>query len=180
MTHQPYRRLRDIPPFTRWSSYRTDVCWKYLEYSIDRWKNDIGVELDPDFQRGHVWTRDQQIAYVEHCLRGGKSTNLIHWNCHDWNEHTGLHPVQLVDGKQRITAALAFLHDELPAFGRFLSEYEDKLGLLDPSFLFHVNSLPTRVEVLQWYLELNGGGVVHTDEELERVRRLLAEEQSGR
>ncbi len=44
-------------------------------------------------------------------------------------------------------------------------------------FVFCVNDLQTRAEVLQWYLDLNEGGVVHTSEELNRVRAMLAKEQ---
>lgn len=39
-----------------------------------------------------------------------------------------------------------------------------------------VNELRTRAEVLRWYLQLNSGGVVHTEEELARVRALLEAE----
>ena len=30
--------------------------------------------------------------------------------------------------------------------------------------------------MLQWYIEFNSGGVVHTKEELDRVRKLLEDE----
>jgi hypothetical protein len=42
-----------------------------------------------------------------------------------------------------------------------------------------VNDLKTREEVLQWYLDLNSGGVVHTEEELNRVREMLEKEKGN-
>jgi hypothetical protein len=36
----------------------------------------------------------------------------------------------------------------------------------------------TRAEVLQWYLDLNTGGVVHTDEEIAKVERMLEAEKT--
>jgi len=39
-------------------------------------------------------------------------------------------------------------------------------------------SWKTRAEVLTWYLQINAGGVVHSDEEIERVKELLKEEES--
>ena len=36
-----------------------------------------------------------------------------------------------------------------------------------------INNLKTRGQVLEWYLQLNDRGVVHTKEELDKVRRLL-------
>jgi len=38
-----------------------------------------------------------------------------------------------------------------------------------------VNNLKTRKEVLQWYIEFNSGGTVHTDAEIQRVKKLLEE-----
>ena len=40
---------------------------------------------------------------------------------------------------------------------------------------FNVNNLQTREELLTWYLEMNTGGTPHSDEEIERVKGLLAE-----
>ena len=62
---------------------------------------------------------------------------------------------------------------QLKAFGLYRNEYGDQPDQLDASFKVHVNNLKTRAEVLQWYLDLNTGGVVHTDEEIEKVKQLL-------
>jgi hypothetical protein len=48
--------------------------------------------------------------------------------------------------------------------------------LTDPSFRIMVNTLPTRVDVLRWYLDINSGGVAHTPEEIARLRALLEAE----
>ena len=80
-----------------------------------------------------------------------------------------------VDGLQRLTAALAFLHDEIPAFGHYYSEYEDKLPF-DVDFIFNVNDLKTKAEVLQWYIEMNAGGTPHDSKEIDRVKALLSAE----
>lgn len=178
---KPYKKIQDIPPFVSRGAYMVHVSWNHLEHQLQTLADGFGLDMDPDFQRGHVWTMEQQIAYVEHCLRGGQASNQILWNCRTWNTHIteGPSPVQLVDGKQRITAVLAFLRDEIPAFGRKLSEYEDGLAVMEPRLVFHVNSLKTKAEVLQWYLELNSGGTVHSDAELGRVRQMLKEEQDN-
>ncbi len=169
-------RFRDIPKFTEWGHYAVDVSWGYLKDYVAGHEKSHGFDRDPDFQRGHVWTRLQQIAFVEFTLKGGKSGRNILTNCPGWNRGKS-GPMVLVDGKQRLTAVMAFLDDEIPAFGHLYSQYTDKLDLIDHSFRWHVNDLKTRAEVLTWYLELNAGGTPHTDEELTRVRGLLAAEQ---
>ena len=39
--------------------------------------------------------------------------------------------------------------------------------------LFCVNNLQTKKEVLQWYVDMNAGGTPHTNDEIERVRRMI-------
>ncbi|WP_235887963.1 hypothetical protein [Neobacillus paridis] len=78
---------------------------------------------------------------------------------------------------QRLTACLRFLRNEIPIFGHYLHEFEDKIPI-DVDILWCVNTLPTRKEVLKWYLELNEGSVPHTEEEIERVKALLEKEEN--
>ncbi len=76
-----------------------------------------------------------------------------------------------------MTAILGFLGNEVPVFGGYVySDFGDKLRVILPRLKLHVNNLKTRAEVLQWYLDLNTGGVVHTSAEIEKVQRLLTEE----
>lgn len=130
--------------------------------------------MDPDFQRGHVWTPEQQVAYVEYVLRGGTSGNTIYLNCPGWPIST--EDYVLVDGKQRLTAVMGFLRDEIKAFNYKHSEFTGKIRLSGPRFRWVVNNLPTRAAVLQWYLEMNTGGTVHSAAEINKVRQMLAEE----
>jgi hypothetical protein len=169
-------RFRDVTQFTRQPTYTVDVSWCFLKRQLED-HGDYELDLDPDFQRGHVWDSAKQTAYIEFSLRGGTSAQNIYFNCPGWHAgHRG--DYVLVDGKQRLTAVLAFLDDKVPVFGGYLfSDFADKLRMTVPSFRWHVNDLRTRAEVLQWYLDLNTGGVVHTGEEIKRVQALLAKER---
>lgn len=166
-------RFTDIVPYTMDGKYKVDVPLDHLLAQLDRYRQHHKLELCPDFQRGRVWSDDKQIAFVEHLLRGGTGSNTIRFNCTGWMRRRQQDMV-LVDGLQRITATTRFLCDEIPAFGSFYHEYEDTPGLIMLTFL--VNDLPTRADVLQWYLEINEGGVVHTEAEIARVRALLEAE----
>jgi hypothetical protein len=170
-------KFRDIKQFTR-ANYSVDIFWTYLEdWITSHNKGEMTCELEPDFQRGHVWSEDKQSKYIEFVLRGGRSGKDIYWNCTSWFDGFNS-PIQLVDGLQRVTAVQRFLNNEIKVFGHFLNDFEDKPDLLKASFKFHVNDLKTRGEVLNWYIELNDGGVVHTPEEINRVRELLNKEVS--
>jgi hypothetical protein len=48
--------------------------------------------------------------------------------------------------------------------------------MLTARFSWNIAGLKTRKEVLEWYLNFNSGGSVHTEQELQKVRDLLAVE----
>lgn len=175
-----YTRFRNIPQLTDYGgASQTDVSLSYLEQYLQSLLDD-GMDLNPDFQRGHVWTEEQQIRFVEFQLRGGVSGRLIFLNCSNWHKVAKPKDFVLVDGLQRITANLRFLRNEIPAFGTYYKDFEDRLpAMTGPSLRFVINDLPTRAAVLQWYLELNDGGTPHSQEELDRVRALLKAEQTS-
>lgn len=171
-------KFSDIPQMSR-PGYSCDVSLDALHHSITRYQNSrlSPLNLEPDFQRMHVWTPDQQTRYVEFILRGGNSSKDLYFNCPGWmGSYKGPKgPFELVDGKQRLEACLGFLDGRVPVFGGL--HFEDFEGNCSAVTLkFHINSLPTRGEVLQWYLDLNEGGVVHTTEELDGVKALLEAE----
>lgn len=178
---------KDIPEFFRPPNYNVTVNWDYLECQLqsydDRGSKTFkmgGLDLNPDFQRGHVWTEPQQIAYVEFCLKGGQSSRDILFNQPGWGDNYHGTMV-LIDGKQRLEAVRKFVRNELPIFdGHYLKDFEDWKILLRSNyayFNFKINNLPTRKEELEWYLQLNTGGVVHTDEEIMKVKKLLEAEK---
>lgn len=167
-------KYSDIPKFPQ-AHYEVDVSWAYLERNIAR-EQESELDLCPDFQRAHVWTREQQIAYVEYQLMGGESGKVLYFNHPGWmGSFEGAYVI--VDGKQRLEAVRAFIRGDIPAFGGFLSDYEDgKKILYATGIKWRVAMLQTRQEVLQWYLAINTGGTPHTTEELDRVRGLLEQE----
>lgn len=173
-------KLEDVPKLIK-ANYSVHVPWN----SVERWMSELesdGIEVDlsPDFQRDHVWTNEQKSRFVEWGLREGSSGMDIYWNCPGWMQHRSkLGPMEIVDGKQRISAVRAFLRGEIPAFGHKLCEYEDKIGPFNPAFTFHVADFPERKTVLGWYLDFNSGGTVHTAEELEKVQRMLHAEMAA-
>ena len=169
-------KFADIPQYTQGGYYRTDVSLEDVGRHIQRYINEYGLDVQPDFQRAHVWGDDKRIAYVEHLLKGGVGSNEFKFNHPGWmGDWKG--SFELVDGLQRLTAIQMFLSNSLPVFKQYTyNDFDDILGF-HVAMSFRVNDLKTRREVLQWYLEINTGGVVHTLEEIAHVERLLAEEQ---
>lgn len=174
-------RFKDIPQFTSAGTYQVNYPLTSLVRYIEEEIEEMGLQLNPGFQRGHVWTEEQQVAWLEYHLRGGKSGNTIYLNNPFWTSYRSPKPGEYsdyvcVDGLQRITAAQRFIHNEIKVFGSYFDEYEDSLRLInDATMLLNVNDLKTEKEVLQWYIDMNAGGTPHTKTEIERVQRMLNE-----
>lgn len=175
----PFDSLELIPPFVRQGEYEVNMPLGLLRKWVAE-EQSRGLQLCPDFQRGHVWTKARKIAFVEFFMRGGRTGRVIYFNSPDWRGHGtpgGYDEFVVVDGLQRMTALLEFLDDRVPLFGKKWSQYKEYgQCLMNYDLRLHVNELKTRAEVLQWYLDLNKGGVVHTAKEIARVQALLDEE----
>lgn len=168
-------KFKDIPQFPHQPTYHVNFSLVDAEQWVSRYVSQ-GLQLQPDFQRAHVWTESQQIAYIEYLLQGGASGLAIYMNQYLFQRGeraSEKYPFVLVDGLQRITAARKFVNNELPVFGLTISQFEDKLSPFEPKFDIYINDLKTKIDVLRWYKGLNSGGTAHTPEELARVDALI-------
>lgn len=164
-----YRKnIRRLPR----SFYKVDMPIDMLLDRIERDKREFGLNFDPDYQRDYVWTAQQKVSYVEWVLRGGQSGLDIFFNHPGWmRDWKGAYEV--VDGKQRLEAVMGFFKGEVPAFGYYIHEWSDQPDMLK-MLHFHVNDLTERVDLLRWYLSMNAGGTIHTPEEMQKVKAMIA------
>lgn len=165
-----YESFQDIPQFPR-SYYQLTGEWRYLESTIKLLsENGEGVDYNPPYQRGYVWTQEQKERYVEYCLRGGTSGRDIYFNMPNWKDDFSPAPtpwqatLELVDGKQRLDAVIGFMHGKVRAFGKTYEEFKGKLRSVH--LVIHVGCLHTPLEVVDWYLGMNNGGTAHTEKDL--------------
>lgn len=182
-TKEGFLSFQDIPLFPR-AHYQVNVEWRYLETQItEHERSDVEgiapLNMNPDFQREHVWHEHQQRAYVEYCLQGGEVGRVVTFNCKGWGRSFD-GPYEIVDGKQRIEAVRKFMRSELKAFGQYFKDFGGVMRMMQADFLWSVCALETREEVLQLYLNINAGGTPHTKEELDRVRALLTKAKEER
>ena len=166
--------LRD-PAWTA-ATHGCEFDLKYLESGLrDSWN----VDIDPPYQRGHVWTAEQRSAFLGYWLQGGTVPTLWVWEPPRSKEYSGKARPELIDGKQRLTAWLKWWHGEIAAD---IDGQKVFIGDTDKKFrihhMIHITfvRLESRADVLRFYLQLNGGGTPHSPNELARVRKLLAQE----
>ena len=169
-------RFHEIPQFTPTGSYVVNMGMEFLVKQVDEWIRNEGLKMNPEFQRGHVWTEAQQRKFIEFILRGGRSGRDLFFNAPWWHRPVpagSYDEFVCVDGLQRITAIRRFLADEIPVFGQTYSDFGDRTDIVRHSMTVHVNDLKTESEVLRWYIEMNEGGTPHSDAEIRRVRNML-------
>lgn len=165
------------------AKYECDIDFRHIKSALTRYEQDFGgLELNPDFQRGHVWNPDQQKHYLENVFRGVVSTSgiVVQFNCPNWDDvdYSGDLPkgFQCIDGLQRLTAVMDFLDGKVKPFGLLPSDLNvSRYSLKGCSYRFRlaVHTFSSRSELLQHYLDLNTGGTPHSKEEIERVNKLL-------
>ncbi|MEU7317471.1 DUF262 domain-containing protein [Streptomyces sp. NPDC007083] len=89
---------------------------------IARSYTEFGLDLDPPYQRGRVWSSDQQIALIRSWLTG-TPTGVVIFNDRstpEWKDANGYDPSDryeaiyvCIDGQQRVSTAQAWFGDQL-------------------------------------------------------------------
>jgi hypothetical protein len=183
-----YERVRPLQQAT----YEVDVGLNHLESFIESTRLDVEssgglFNLEPDFQRGHVWLLEQRRHFVEAVIRGAAPGRVL-FNCPGWQTSTRSRRIrqdvdiapqtfECIDGLQRLTSLRMFMRNELSVFEGMLAS-DLRSSPFDPTRLrirIAIYEFGTRAGLLQFYLDLNAGGTVHSSEELARVRDLLAQ-----
>lgn len=178
-----YQLIRPIPSAIYSVQYQVaDVETFIATMERDAQVEGGSFELEPDFQRGHVWSDAQRSAYIEALFRGQAPAEIL-FNCPGWSVSAkdtdiGHWRMQCIDGLQRLTAIRRFAANQLEIFG---SETTESLAgtAFSPKrtrfmFTIKVYAFERRADLLGLYLDLNGGGTVHSEAELSRVRLLHA------
>lgn len=176
-------KLIDPIPFQA-SNYVTDVDLGRLERTFTMYHYDYGFEYCPDFQRGHVWTRQQQIAYMEAFVRNtlGDSQRTITLNCpvfgRNLKDPVGMSDkMVIVDGLQRATAIIAYMKDEFTIFnGLKASDFDvSAFSLKRKTVKVQILNYHKKTDLLKYYILINSGGVVHSEAEINRVKEMVAD-----
>lgn len=171
--------IKLIPESNYWVNYRFSSIENFIKDTISH----IGLELDPDFQRGHVWNVEQQTAYIESIIREiiQDTDIVIRFNARDYmaiqdSTDTDLpKTMQCVDGLQRLTAIRKYMKGKLKPFGKTFEEIESSpLSIARKrNICVKVYNIKYRKDLIKFYYDLNFGGTPHTESEKERILGLM-------
>lgn len=155
------------------------------------------LDMNPPYQRNHVWTVEQRMALVESWIQGIPCGAVIlnkrdteQWRQTTGHEVTGAGDVWgVVDGKQRIETARQWFTGALQVPSEWFEDYEvdapqglvSYLSLSLPAqrhqgqswFLPVIEAiLPSPEAEAELFLRVNSGGTAQMPEILEHARRL--------
>jgi hypothetical protein len=126
------------------------------------------TNLSPSYQRGSVWTVEQQSAFMGHILQGGEVAPIVFHRVPDSGK------AEVIDGKQRIEAILAWLDGKVAAqldngrivnIANLIMGKRVAMGLTRINVRFRYIDLPF-AERVKFYVRLNSAGTPHTEQQL--------------
>jgi hypothetical protein len=134
------------------------------------------LNLDSPYQRDHVWTKEQSSSFVGYMLQTGGSGAPLVPLIFIQRDQNYQEPDEVIDGKQRLLAMHAWVHNKIPATVDGVEYwYKDATAIerrcLPNIKVGYVNL--TEKQRLQFYILLNAGGTPHTVSEISKVRTML-------
>lgn len=110
----------NAPDEARTTVHASVDTWQIYKFRDQAAAN--ALELNPSYQRGNVWTDKESSELIDSVLRGIPLPSII------LNQRKGDEALEIVDGKQRLTAILRFIGSH-PDARRFVEGIEAEDGI---------------------------------------------------
>lgn len=130
----------------------------------------FGIDMNPDYQRGHVWTEEDKVALIDSIFKGIDIGKFAFATKHDMDFY-----YEIVDGKQRMTAIIEFYENRFRYRGKFFNELSHR----DQDYIenYHVSVADIRGAdrntVMKHFVAMNSQGRVMDSAHLEKVRAMI-------
>jgi len=142
-----------------------------------------GIDLDPEYQRGNVWTREQKVNLIDSMFKNidiGKFTIIKRpWGD---NPNAPMTPklYEMLDGKQRLTAVYEFFIGKFQYKGKYFHELHprDRHHIKYYTINWAETQPLTKEQKYRYFLKLNTTGTPVSEEHLNKVRKLLLDENN--
>lgn len=141
----------------------------------------FGVDMNPEYQRGFVWTMDDKIKLIESIFDGVEIGKFAFVKL-PWKDSQSP-GYEILDGKQRLSCLMEFMADRFAYKGVYYSQ----LSFSDKHYFCNFNITSGEAEEgttlkqkLRYFLKMNTGGRPQDPAHMEGIRQRLAElEEQG-
>jgi hypothetical protein len=165
---------KNTPQFT----VREDMRLQFHQSSISSFDTTVyhfGIDLEPDYQRGLVWTMEDKVKLIDSIFKGVDIGKFVFIR-RDYSSDKHLY--EILDGKQRLTTIMEFREDRFRYNGFLYSELHpfDQSHIDGYSISVADVSNPTKEQIYRYFLRLNTGGKPMDEAHLDKVKKLLHDE----
>jgi hypothetical protein len=133
-----------------------------------------GLVLDPDYQRGYVWSDEDKSSLIESIFESRDIGSFILYK-----RPPPDYRLEVIDGKQRISAILDFYTSKFAYKGVYYHQLSFKDRIHFERFAAtwtEINQVVSRKYLLQVFLHVNVTGVPQDKSHLSHVKSLLSKE----
>lgn len=160
-----------------------DIRFQYSQRHISSllmtyYESHGGIDLEPDYQRGNVWSEKQKVSLIDSIFRNidiGKFTIIKLPFTEDGPGY------EMLDGKQRLIALTEFYESRYPYKGKYYHEmhWRDRIHFREYP-ISYAESVPlTKEQKYRYFLKLNTSGVPVDPDHLTNVMLMLEREQKN-
>jgi len=136
------------------------------------------IDLNPEYQRGNVWTQSQKVALIHSIMREISIGTFVAIK-RPYEE--GEKCYEMLDGKQRLLAILDFRENRLSYLGKRWMDLHpsDQLSFDNRTISYAEITNIDRIKKLDTFLKLNTYGKPQSEEHLKNVKDLLTSLTQG-
>ena len=136
-----------------------------------------GVDMNPDYQRDFVWSKEDQQALLDSIFHNIKIGHFVFVE-RDAIEFTDP-AYEILDGKQRLTTLLAFYLNQIPYGDIYYNDLcqKDKHWFEQSAVSVAILRNKSRKEILEQFIALNTTGHTVDKTHIDNVKKLLDSEQ---
>jgi len=168
-----YRTGNSITTFRKEEKYHIRLCNAGVD-SLLGMVYRAGVDFDVDYQRDHVWSLDDKVALIDSIFNNidiGKFVLVRR----DFSVEAKL--LEIIDGKQRLTALKEFYEDRFQYKGFYFSELSnsDKDKFENHGITYGYLENPDKRAIFETFIKLNTCGKPMDVKHIQKVKKLLNE-----
>ena len=168
---RPFKEWADGTSFIRNEDVR--LCYMNTSiHSILGKKYFFGLDMDPDYQRGYVWTQEDKEKLIDSIFNNVDIGKFVFIHKPISSEYL----YEILDGKQRVTAICEFYENRFPYKGKYFND----LCVRDQNHFenYHVSlaeiEYANKETILKYFLMLNTTGKTIDENHLKKVREMLS------
>lgn len=137
----------------------------------------FGIDFDPDYQRGYVWTQEDKELLLDSIFKNIDIGKFVFIRLSDFEWMKRNFGYEILDGKQRLSTLIEFYENKLAYKGKYYNDLSDRDKW---AFKNHIVSVAEVDEtdkktVLKYFLMLNRTGKAMEETHLKVVEDMLKE-----